>query len=263
MTTDRVKGGYWEQPPSRALATAVDAFWCFTVPATPLEPGRPAFHRVLPDGCTDLIVHFPDASAIGRGGAPRLSLVGPMERFALVPLRPGEVSLGVRLHPGWALSLLGVSPRELRGLNVPAEECDRAFRRLSQRLETSTSLAQAMSLLTEEFSHRGAVATHAPSPRAARALQALRATSGQVRMSVLARALGVSERTLHRDVLDEAGVAPKFLARVLRFQRALSDLRAPGADLSDVAVVRGYADQAHLTREFRELAGVPPTGLVG
>jgi len=259
MTADPKRTGYSEHAPSRALSAAVDAFWRFRVPADAL----PDVHRVLPDGCTDLIVHFTDASAIGRGAVPRLSLVGPMERFSLVPLVPGEVSLGVRLHPGWARALLGISPGELRGLHVPVEDCTRAFRRLSERLEASTSLAHAMALLIEEFSARGASARHAPSARAAQALHVLRATSGQVRMSTLARSLGVSERTLHRDVLDEAGVAPKFLARVLRLQRTLSDLRAPGASLSAVAFARGYADQAHLTREFRELAGVPPSALVG
>ena len=48
------------------------------------------------------------------------------------------------------------------------------------------------------------------------------------------------------------------MARLIRFESALEELRA-GRALADVAFAAGYADQAHLNRDFRAFTGLPPT----
>jgi AraC-like DNA-binding protein len=261
MTAAGVMKGYEEWAPPASLAEAVDAFWRFTGP--PRDAGTGSLpQRILPDGCTDLIFQFHEARGATWLADPGLVIVGPMERFALIDVTPGAVSFGVRFKPGWALPLLGVSPRELCGLNVPVHDCAPDFTELQRRLEDCPSPAHALALLQETVALRRGSFQAVPRPRAAQALRWLQASGGQVRMAELARALGVSERTLHRDVLDGAGVPPKLLARVLRFQRAVTLLRSGGgADLASVALACGYSDQAHLSREVRELAGVTPTVL--
>ena len=72
---------------------------------------------------------------------------------------------------------------------------------------------------------------------------------------------GLGARGLHRRSLAAFGYGPKTLARVLRLQRALALARG-GVPLAETAARAGYADQAHLARDVRELAGVPPTRLV-
>jgi AraC-like DNA-binding protein len=73
-------------------------------------------------------------------------------------------------------------------------------------------------------------------------------------------ALGLSERQLRRRFVDAVGYGPKTLARILRFQRFLA-LAGSGEDLARLALAAGYADQAHLTRETRRLAGRTPLEL--
>lgn len=88
---------------------------------------------------------------------------------------------------------------------------------------------------------------------------------GTVRVREIGDALGVSERQLLRRFRGAVGYGPKTLARVLRFQRFLTAAWAapqPGTGLSRLAFDAGYADQAHLARECRELAGVPPRRLL-
>jgi AraC-like DNA-binding protein len=77
----------------------------------------------------------------------------------------------------------------------------------------------------------------------------------------VAERLGLSERQLHRRCLVLFGYGPKTLGRVLRFDRAVALARG-GTAFADVAAAAGYADQAHLSREVRALAGVPLSTLV-
>lgn len=76
----------------------------------------------------------------------------------------------------------------------------------------------------------------------------------------LADEIGWSRGYFARLFAAEFGLRPKETARVVRFHRAKESLGRPGARLAAVAVECGFADQAHLTREWRRLAGCTPTG---
>ena len=75
------------------------------------------------------------------------------------------------------------------------------------------------------------------------------------RVAAVAAELGVSARQLQRRVTDAVGYGPKTLARVLRFRRLQT---LPAGSLVERALEAGYADQAHMTAEVTELAGVSP-----
>jgi AraC-like DNA-binding protein len=83
----------------------------------------------------------------------------------------------------------------------------------------------------------------------------------QTPVAVMANRLGLSERQFHRRCLPAFGYGPRRLARILRLGRALDQARQH-VPLARVAVECGYADQAHLNREVRSLAGKTPTALL-
>ncbi|MBZ9708462.1 AraC family transcriptional regulator [Mesorhizobium sp. ESP7-2] len=87
------------------------------------------------------------------------------------------------------------------------------------------------------------------------------ASGGRTRIASLAERLGWSRKHLADKFFDATGVGPKTLSRIVRFNRALRLSKQPTADWADVAADCGYADQAHLVREFRVLAGETPTAL--
>lgn len=89
----------------------------------------------------------------------------------------------------------------------------------------------------------------------------LRMAAAGAPVSVIAGRLGVSARQLHRRCLPVFGYGPRRLARVLRLGRAVDEARS-GLPLAQVAAGCGYADQAHLSREMRALAGTTPSGLL-
>lgn len=108
-----------------------------------------------------------------------------------------------------------------------------------------------------------------PDPEVAWAWEQLLRSSGRVSVQWLAEGTGWSRRHLLTRFRDQVGLAPKPAARVLRFRRA-AELLVPGSGLgegpgrparyriADVAAACGYADHAHLVREFHALAGCTP-----
>jgi AraC-like DNA-binding protein len=82
---------------------------------------------------------------------------------------------------------------------------------------------------------------------------------GCVTMDQVARECGISPRQLRRTFLEQTGLSPKFLARVLRFRHAVAQAPRAGGDFAGLALDCGYYDQAHLIRDFREFAGRTPT----
>lgn len=73
----------------------------------------------------------------------------------------------------------------------------------------------------------------------------------------IARAESVTRRQLERDFRRCLGMTPGFYGRLVRFQRAAGAVAA-GESLSQAAFDHGFSDQSHMTRTFRELAGVTP-----
>lgn len=88
-----------------------------------------------------------------------------------------------------------------------------------------------------------------------------RESGGTVSINALAAEIGWSRQHLARRFGDEFGLGPKLAARVVRFERARRMLeRTPSfVSIAQVAAACGYYDQAHLNRDFAELAGCSPT----
>lgn len=100
-----------------------------------------------------------------------------------------------------------------------------------------------------------------PDPLAAEAtalVEEIRADRSILRVDGFARRHGVSTRRLQRLFLDHVGVGPKWVIRRYRLQEAIEQAAAGPLDWSRVAADLGYADQAHLVREFTAVAGVSP-----
>ncbi|GAA0897087.1 MULTISPECIES: helix-turn-helix transcriptional regulator [Streptomyces violaceusniger group] len=203
--------------------------------------------RVLPDGCTDLIW-----SEAGPGADGELLVAGPDTRAHLAPGAPGTRAVGLRFAPGTGPAVLGVPAHELRDLRVPLSALwpGPEVRRLAERIAAGQTAADR---LLEEAA-RGRLRTAEPPDPVLAAIVA--GVSRGTGVAGIAAAVGLGERQLHRRSLAAFGYGPKTLGRVLRLNRAL-DLARTGLPFAEVAATAGYADQAHLARDVRALAGVP------
>ncbi|MFG2649733.1 DUF6597 domain-containing transcriptional factor [Streptomyces sp. NPDC048436] len=80
------------------------------------------------------------------------------------------------------------------------------------------------------------------------------------RVGAFAQAEGVSVRALQRLFAAYIGVGPKWMILRYRIHEALERAEADTAvDWAELAFSLGYADQAHLVRDFTATVGVPPT----
>ncbi|MFF3962082.1 helix-turn-helix domain-containing protein [Streptomyces griseorubiginosus] len=197
--------------------------------------------RVLPDGCMDLLWN-----------EGRLLVAGPDTRAYDTAGAPGTW-VGLRFHPGSAPAFLGVPAHELRDCRVELADLWPAsdVRRLRSRVAASADPATALEDIALERA--------APADPVLRALVASLDAGRPV--GATADELGLGARQLHRRSLVAFGYGPKTLARILRLQRALALARA-GVPYAETAVRCGFADQAHLARDVRELTGVPLTRLL-
>ncbi|WP_049579600.1 helix-turn-helix transcriptional regulator [Streptomyces sp. SBT349] len=205
--------------------------------------------RVLPDGCMDLM--WMD------GG---LVVAGPDTRAHVFRGRPATGIVGLRFAPGAGPCVLGVPADELTDLRVPLADlwpASARVRELTERVAAAGDRGAALEALAA--ARRAGAGGGEPDGWRQGAVAAMARGLG---VGETARRLGLSERQLRRRSMAAFGYGPKTLARVLRMQRALALARG-GTPLAEVAAVAGYADQAHLSREVRELAGVPITVLRG
>jgi AraC-like DNA-binding protein len=235
--------GYVEWPARRSPRDSVACLWA--------RPSAAAIGRVLPDACIDLI-----------WDGDSLFVAGPDTGPVTVIPRPGLAFAGLRFRPGRAPVYLGVPGCDLLNSRVDLAELwgrDLADR-LASRLALAPDLLAAARLLDDAVAARAGHASGAD-PIIDGLVGLLRrqpAAQGAVRAA--SRMLSVDERRLRRHCLAAVGYGPKTLDRVLRFQRTLR-LARDSESLAALAATAGYADQAHLTRECRRLAGTTPSDL--
>ncbi|MFG2167361.1 helix-turn-helix domain-containing protein [Micromonospora chersina] len=249
--------------------------------------------RVLPDGCLDLL--WSSRSGLLVAGPDRhahLSVSVPGERWVGLRLPPGTgpAVFGVAadelrdqrvpLDDLWGPAAAELADRIAAAEASPAG-AGRARYGHAGRQSTGSPTASAgppgasaggspsppalvgwpessITGVLEEVALGRLRAAGGPDPIGARV--AARLAAGAT-VAATAAEVGLGARALHRRSQLLFGYGPKTLARILRMRRAL-DLADAGTPLAEVAVLAGYADQAHLTREVKELAGVPPTHLL-
>jgi len=248
--TDRIRSLYRELRPPQQLAGRLVCLWTQQIEGVEGE----YCHPVLPDGCADIV---------WIGDAPPV-VAGPATRRILVKIPVRRMVFGVRFQPGFAASSLGVPADELLNRDVPLDEiwgaaAGRLMEQVFSHRTTPAKLRAVSDALTSRLARAPAVD---PAVRAA-VSWLMHRPGGRVRD--LAQAIGLSDRQLQRRFRAAVGYGPKTFQRIMRLQRLL--VRAEGmtsaqVTLAALASAAGYADQAHMCREFQALAEETPQSLL-
>ena len=201
--------------------------------------------RIVPDGCVDLMW-------TGR----ELVVAGPDTGPVLSDTQPGEL-VGVRFGPGVAPAILGLPASEIRDQRPLLGDLRVVPGWLPDLLHNAGN-AEARA----EVLRKAVVGWFRPEMADRKVPAIVAGLNAGLGVGELAERVGLGERALYRRCQAAFGYGPKTTQRVLRFHRALTLARS-GRAFAEAAAVTGYADQAHLAREVKALAGVSLGALTG
>jgi AraC-like DNA-binding protein len=239
----------------------------------------PALHRGLPSPWLTMIVTLDEPLVIARHPDPQQSasshdfLLGGLHTApALITHEGWQSGIQLALTPLGTRALFGLPAGELAGIDVDgADVLGRLADELRERVVGAPDWESRFDVIEEFVARRVRDAQHpgraVARPEVSYAWDRLRQSGGAVTVADLAAETGWSARHLGEQFRAETGLSPKAGARVVRFDRARRRLQRRQAEggrlvLAEFAAACGYYDQAHLARDFRDLAGCPPSVLL-
>src|SRR5262245_5750072 len=187
---------------------------------------------------------------------------GPFDTFVVVGSAGPSGGIQINLTILGARLFLGQPLHALANHIVTLEDVfGRAGRRLVAELYDAPSWDARFAILDREIGAR-IDAARAPSPAVLWTWRRLVDTRGRIGIGTVVGEVGWSQKHLIAQFREQIGMAPKTLARVLRFARAVDRIKRGDKRLIDLADGCGYYDQAHFSRDVREFAGITPRELV-
>jgi AraC-like DNA-binding protein len=223
-----------------------------------------AVHRGLPSRSVTVVISLADPiKVVGGAGTEQ----GPLRLQALASglhLGPALIEqdrfqrgLHLDLHPIGVRALLGVPATELNGDVVDLAELPVPWARtLPERLAAQKNWSDRFEILDAAF--RSALRPVTLVSEIQWAWRRMVDGNGGQTVADLASEVGWSRRHFTERFAREVGLGPKQVSRLIRFERS-GDLLRTGHTLAETAAEAGYYDQAHLTNEWRALAGCSPS----
>lgn len=224
-----------------------------------LPEGAHYTSRTLPHPTCSLTLEVGEHPRDGLPAGERLVVTGVVTRRFDVAIRGRGRVAGVRFRPGGLAALTGAPARGWTDTVVPARSCLPAA--LCDALDDPALAADPWGWAARAEQGLAGLAAE-PDERYALLLEvcaAMLADHALLTVTDVAQRFAVSVRTLQRLFLDLVGVGPKWVLARYRMHDAVAELDAGDAgSLADLAARWGWYDQAHSTRDFTALVGVPP-----
>ncbi|MDG4859636.1 helix-turn-helix domain-containing protein [Streptomyces sp. T-3] len=202
----------------------------------------------------------------GRGPAARTTWHAMLAGLRTSPVKGGYEGVAeaveVEFTPLGAYQCLGLPLHHLANGHLHPDEVLGSgwSARLTEQLAAVPDWERRWTVLDDALAQR---MVDAPplSPLVVEAWSRLRACHGRLSAKELADATGRGKRRLQVLFREQIGVPPQSASRILRFQRALTLPADTCRSLADRATLCGYYDQAHMNRDFHDLAGISPAQL--
>lgn len=247
---------YREYLPGKSLANYVVCYW--TSQFRGQGQSTPLLHRVIPDGCVDIIFDL-GARSFRRGAF----VSGLMTSYEVMPLAEPQSMFGIRFFVEEADRFFRCPVAEISAGHVWLEdiwgsEALWVMEGLLEAADTAQRIAWVEQLLMQQLRCDGT----RQNALLLTSMQHMYEHQGNLSVASLAEKVCYSERNVRRMFQQALGIGPKELARIIQFQSLLQLLaRGQAASLADAAVQCGYYDQSHVSKSFRAYYGETPGGI--
>ena len=238
--------------PGKHLQPYISCYWIMT---SEIELEEPILHRVIPDGCVDIIFDLNERSYREVG-----SIVGTMTKPIFAKLK-GQVNyVAIRFLPGVFLHFFDSAIYNFTDQIIPLEVISgKKGRNLIEQLCLENHIENQIRLLERHLENL--LRTNDRSDSVAKnAIYNILANKGNIRVSELSRIVDISKRQLRRKFERWVGVSPKAFCSIIRFQSILRMLHHNSkCNLLSIALDGGYYDQSHFIHEFNSYYGLNPS----
>ena len=221
-------------------------------------------HLGLPSGTLTFIVSIDEPlcqvdAVTGSREHFDVLLAGLHLRSTLIA-HPGAMSgIQINFSPSAPRAFFGIPAAEFAHRSVDLARLSRPLaEELHERVNLETEWSARFAAI-DEVLMRTIDDTNRPRTEVAAAWQRIVGSRGGLPVSLVADDIGWSRRHLGSQFRSEYGIGPKDAARIVRFDRARRLIPAGRGSLAEIASDCGYADQAHLNRDFRDFVGLSPS----
>jgi AraC-like DNA-binding protein len=256
--------------PTGALSALVECLWYWEG-----APGPHLQERLLPQAQSAMILNLRDEPIAiyedGRGAGFYGTAVfsGARSNCFTIDCNQQERVVGVQFAAGGAFPFFRMPMSELEDASFDMSDLWGAdagwVRERVLSAQTPRPMLEELAACLEErlrvsgSRHKGSVSENLH-PAVVYMAGELDICDAPGRVHRVTEKIGMSQRRVAQLFHEQVGVSPKTFHRVRRFQHTLARLRGvQRADWADLAVACGYYDQAHLSRDFRQIAGMTPS----
>ncbi|MFV0588338.1 DUF6597 domain-containing transcriptional factor [Bacteroides reticulotermitis] len=245
---------YREFQPDILLAPYIETYWTASGYNQEAE-----LHRVLPDGCVDIIFSFEEDALLGMQPTSP-NIIGTMTTYLESAYVNKVDMLGMRFKPAGftAFTRTPISEFTDQRVSLVLVETlfdERFYVELPQKPTTRERIQHLDAYFLEKLKR-----VFQPEPQIVYAVDLIRQTKGLLPLTEVAYKSCLSLRHLERKFKVAVGTSPKAFSKVVKFQHTVSYLeRNKDTSLFHTAIDCGYYDQAHLIKEFKTLSGDSPS----
>ena len=245
--------------PQALLSTHIQGLW---VASTSLNQQQSLTRWLYGDAGSGIIFNLTrNIELAGVTHSPGVILQPVSTQAQPISLAPGSQRVGVRFHPAAALGVLTVFAEQSLALEPQGQHLPALNALFNDLSKVSGHYAQIVILY--RWLHQLLGVAQSPPYSLTQALDDLqrRQSTGHLTGDIakISGNIGLSQRQLERQCQKWLGITAKHYQRIMRVNDTRNSLKHnPDIDLATLALEKGFTDQAHMTREFKNIAQITP-----